>query len=49
MGWFILSQVLTILISIVRTGRMEEQEKDMEILILRQQLAIIQRKQEQPS
>jgi hypothetical protein len=45
MGWFILSQVLTILISIVRIGRMSEQEKDLEILILRQQLAILQRKQ----
>ena len=46
MGWFILAQVLTILISIVRIGRMSEQEKDLEILILRQQLAILQRKQE---
>jgi hypothetical protein len=48
MGWFILAQVLTILISIVRIGRLSEQEKDLEILILRQQLAILQRKQEQP-
>ena len=46
MGWFILAQVLTILISIVRIGRLSEQEKDLEILILRQQLAILQRKQE---
>ena len=46
MGWFILAQVLTILISIVRIGRMSEKEKDLEILILRQQLAILQRKQE---
>jgi hypothetical protein len=48
MGWYIPSQVLTILISIVRIGRMSEQEKDLEILILRQQLAILQRKQEKP-
>jgi len=46
MGWFILAQVFTILISTVRIGRMSEQEKDLEILILRQQLAILQRKQE---
>jgi hypothetical protein len=46
MGWFILAQVLTILISVVRIGRMSEQEKGLEILILRQQLAILQRKQE---
>ena len=48
MGWFMLAQVLSILLSIVRIGRMEEQEKDLEILILRQQLAILQRKQEKP-
>src|SRR4030042_518113 len=48
MGWYILAQALTILISIVRIGRMSEQEKDLEILILRQQLAILQRKQEKP-
>jgi hypothetical protein len=48
MGRCILAQVLTILISIVRIGRMEEQEKDLEILILRQQLAILLRKQEKP-
>jgi len=48
MGWYILAQVLTILISIVRIGRMPEQEKDLEILILGQQLAILQRKQEKP-
>jgi hypothetical protein len=48
MGWFILAQVLSILITIVRIGRVSEQEKDLEILILRQQLAILQRKQEKP-
>jgi putative transposase len=48
MGWYILAQVLTTLISIVRIGRMSEQKKDLEILILRQQLAILQRKQEKP-
>jgi hypothetical protein len=48
MGWYILSQVIKILISIVRIGQKSEQEKDLEILILRQQLAILQRKQEKP-
>ena len=48
MGWYILAQVLSILVSIVSIGRMSEQEKDLEILILRQQLAILQRKQEKP-
>jgi len=32
----------------VRIGRLSEQEKDLEILVLRQQLAILQRKQEKP-
>jgi hypothetical protein len=37
MGWFILAQVFSILITIVRIGRLPEQEKELEILILRQQ------------
>jgi hypothetical protein len=48
MGWFILAQAFSILITIVRIGRLSEQEKDLEILVLRQQLAILQRKQEKP-
>jgi putative transposase len=48
MGWFILSQVFSILIAIVSIGRLSEQEKDLEILVLRQQLAILQRKQGKP-
>jgi hypothetical protein len=42
MGWFMLARVLILLLSIVRIGRMSEQEKNLEILILRQQLAILQ-------
>lgn len=34
------------LIAIISLGRLSEQEKDLEILILRQQLAILQRKQD---
>jgi hypothetical protein len=48
MSWFILAQTFSILITIVRIGRLSEQEKDLEILVLRQQLAILQRKQEKP-
>ena len=43
MGWFILAQLFSILITIVRISRLSEQEKDLEILVLRQQLAILQR------
>jgi AMMECR1 domain-containing protein len=49
MGWFILAQIFTIWITIVRIGRLSEQEKDLEIVVLRRQLAILQRKQEKPA
>ena len=48
MGWFILTQLFSTLISMVRLRRMSEEEKDLEILILRHQLAILERKQKQP-
>jgi hypothetical protein len=48
MGWFILAQMFTILIAIVSLGRLSKREKDLEILVLRQQLAILKRKQGQP-
>ena len=48
MGWFILVHVFTTLMSIVSIGRLSEKEKDLEILVLRQQLAILQRKCHKP-
>jgi len=48
MGWFILIHVFTPLMAIVSIGRLSEQEKDLEILVLRQQLAILQRKCDKP-
>ena len=48
MGWFILAQIFSVLIGIVSVGRMEESEKDLEILILRHQLDIMKRKEEKP-
>jgi hypothetical protein len=47
MGWFILAQLFYTLISMVRLGRMTDSEKDLEILILRHQLDILERKQKQ--
>ena len=35
MGWFILSYLFSTLISLVSIGRLSEQEKDLEILLLR--------------
>jgi hypothetical protein len=49
MGWHILAQVFSTLITFVRIGRLSEQEKDLEILVLHHQLAILQRKQETQS
>ena len=48
MIWFILTQIVSVLIAIVSLGRLSEREKDLEILVLRQQLAIMKRKQSQP-
>jgi putative transposase len=45
MGWFILAQLFSTLISMVRLGCMPDSEKDLEILILRHQLNILERKQ----
>ena len=48
MGWFILSYLFSTLISLVSIGRLSEQEKDLEILLLRHQLAILERKLDKP-
>jgi len=44
MGWFILVHVFTIWMAIVSIGRLSEQEKELEIWVLRQQLTILLRK-----
>ena len=46
--WFILSYLFSTLISLVSIGRLSEQEKDLEILLLRRQLAILERKLDKP-
>jgi hypothetical protein len=46
MGWFILKHIFSTILSIINITRLSNQEKDLEILILRQQLSILQRKQE---
>jgi len=48
MGWFILKHIFSILLAIVNVRRLSDQEKDLEILILRQQLSILQRKHKHP-
>ena len=48
MGWFILTSIFSTLLALFRIRSLSEQEKDLEILILRKQLAIFQRKHDNP-
>ncbi len=49
MGWFFyLEKLFSVLISLVRLGRLSETEKDLEILLLRQQISILLRTHDQP-
>ena len=47
MIWFMVMQVVSTLIELVRLGRQSESDKDLEILLLRWQLAIYERRQKQ--
>jgi hypothetical protein len=48
MVWFMVLQVVSTLVELVRLRHKSESEKDLEILLLRRQLAIFERKQDQP-
>ena len=48
MIWFLISQLFSMILTLLRLGRTPDADKDLEILILRQQLGILQRKQEKP-
>ncbi len=48
MGWFILKHIFSTLLAILNVRRLSDQEKDLEILALRQQLSILQRKLNHP-
>ena len=48
MGWFVLAKLFSVLISIVHLGRFSGPEKDLEILMLRQQISILLRNHDQP-
>jgi len=48
MGWFILKHIFSTLLAMVNVRRLSDQEKDLEILVLRQQLSILQRKLNHP-
>ncbi len=48
MVWFLISHIFTTLISLIRVNRLFENDKDLEIIILRHQLDVMVRKQSQP-
>jgi putative transposase len=48
MGWFILKHIFSTIFSFINIRRLSDQDKDLEILILRQQLSILQRKLNHP-
>jgi putative transposase len=48
MSWFVVMQVFSILLEWLSLGRKIDREKDLEILLLRRQLAILERKQNKP-
>jgi len=48
MGWFVLTQLFSVLIQLIGIGRKSDQEKDLEIMILRYQLDMAQRKLQTP-
>lgn len=48
MIWFVVMQVFSIWLDWLSLGRKMEQEKDLEILLLRRQLVILERKLDKP-
>jgi len=41
MVWFIITLIFSTLVDVIRIGRLSDQEKDLEIMILRHQLDIL--------
>ena len=48
MLWFLIGHIFSTLISLIRVSHLSENDKDLEIVILRHQLDIIVRKQNKP-
>jgi putative transposase len=49
MGWFILAQLFSTLIQLVQLGWKSDQQKDLELMILRYQLDMAERKLHKPA
>ena len=48
MGWFILKHIFSTIFTFITIGRLSNLEKDLEIIVLRHQLSILQRKLNYP-
>ena len=48
MDWFILKHIFSSIFNFITIGRLSDHEKELEILVLRQQLSILQRKLNHP-
>ena len=48
MGWFVISQVLSVLLELIILSGQSGKNKDLEILLLRRQLALVERKLDKP-
>lgn len=48
MVWFLVSQIFSTLISLIQVGRLSNADKDLEIMVLRYQLGIAERKLQKP-
>jgi len=48
MVWAVVRQVFSTLLELIQIGRLSDQEKELEILVLRQQLAMIERQLDKP-
>ena len=48
MFWFLVAQIFSTLISLIQIGRISDSDKDLEIMILRYQLGIAERKLKKP-
>ncbi len=47
MGWFMLANIFSALLALIRISFSSDPEKDLEILIVRQQMNLLRRKQDQ--
>jgi hypothetical protein len=48
MTWFLMMHLFSTLMEWIRIGQLSDREKDLEILLLRKQLAIVERKLDKP-